>query len=125
VVTDAPYDFLVGNIILWTIGATLDAKRKELRYRVDWLKGPSLVDDREGRVSIVYTRDPGPPVLSAAQFCAPAWIVTTGGKETAEKDGSLPDLADGTESEGGSQESEEEADREWALRTVEVTPVGV
>jgi hypothetical protein len=25
VVTDAPYDFLVGNIILWTIGATLDA----------------------------------------------------------------------------------------------------
>jgi hypothetical protein len=25
VVTDAPYDFLVGNIILWTIGATLNA----------------------------------------------------------------------------------------------------
>jgi hypothetical protein len=25
VMTDAPYDFLVGNIILWTIGATLDA----------------------------------------------------------------------------------------------------
>jgi hypothetical protein len=72
VVTDAPYDFLVGNIILWTIGATLDAWREELRYRVDWLKGPSLADDREGRVSIVNTRDPGPPVLPAAQFCAPA-----------------------------------------------------
>jgi hypothetical protein len=27
---------------------------------VDWLKGPSLAVDREGRVSIVYTRDPGP-----------------------------------------------------------------
>jgi hypothetical protein len=72
VVTDAPYDFLVGNIILWTIGATLDAWREELRYRVDWLKGPSLADDREGRVSIVYTRDPEPPVLPAAQFCVPA-----------------------------------------------------
>jgi hypothetical protein len=35
VVTDAPYDFLVGNIILWTIGATLDAWREELHYRVD------------------------------------------------------------------------------------------
>jgi hypothetical protein len=71
-VTDAPYNFLVGNIILWTIGDTLDAWREELRYRVDWLKGPSLADDREGRVSIVYTRDPGPPVLPAAQFCASA-----------------------------------------------------
>jgi hypothetical protein len=72
VVTDAPYEVLVGNIILWTIGATLDAWREELRYRVDWLKGPSLADDTEGRVSIVYTRDPGPPVLPAAQFCDPA-----------------------------------------------------
>jgi hypothetical protein len=71
VVTDAPYDFLVGNIILWTIGATLDAWREELRYRVDWLKGPSLANDREVRVSIVYTRDPGPPVLPAAQYCTP------------------------------------------------------
>jgi hypothetical protein len=77
-VTDALYDFLMGNIILWTIGATLDAWREELRYRVDWLKGPSLADDREGRVSIVYTRDPGPPLLPAAQFCAPAWVVPTG-----------------------------------------------
>jgi hypothetical protein len=110
VVTDAPYDFLVGNIILWTIGATLDAWREELRYRVDWLKGPSLADDREGRVSIVYTRDPGPPVLPAAQFCAPAWAVPTGGGEAEEEeDRSLPDLHDGTESEGGSQEFEEEA----------------
>jgi hypothetical protein len=121
VVTDAPYDFLVGNIILWTIGATLDAWRKELRYRVDWLKGPSLADDREGRVSIVYTRDPGPPVLPAAQFCTPAWAVTTGGEEAEEEDDrSLPDLHDGTESKGGSQESEEEAVQEG---TVERTPV--
>jgi site-specific DNA-cytosine methylase len=124
VVTDAPYDFLVSNIILWTIGATLDAWREELRYRVDWLKGPSLADDREGQVSIMYTRDPGPPILPAAQFCALAWALTTGGEET-EEDGSLPDLADGTESEGNSQESKEEADGEGALRTVEVTPVGV
>jgi hypothetical protein len=121
VVTDAPYDFLVGNIILWTIGATLDTWRKELRYRVDWLKGPSLADDREGRVSIVYTRDPEPPVLPAAQFCAPAWAVPTGGEETEEEeDRSLPDLHDATESEGGSQESKEEAVQEG---TVERTPV--
>jgi hypothetical protein len=51
--------------------------------------------------------------------------VTTGGEETEDKDGSLPDLANGTESEVGSQESEEDADREGALRTVEVTPVGI
>jgi hypothetical protein len=77
---------------------------------VDWLKGPSLADDREGRVFIVYTRDPGPPVLPAAQFCAPAWAVPTGGEETEEEeDRSLPDLHDGTESEGDSQESKEEA----------------
>jgi hypothetical protein len=81
-----------------------------LRYRVDWLKGPSLADGREGRVSIVYMRDPGPPVLPAAQFCAPAWAAPTGGKEPEEEeDRSLPDLHDGTESKGGSQESEGEA----------------
>jgi hypothetical protein len=109
-VTDAPYDFLVGNIILWTIGATLDAWREELRYCVDWLKGPSLADDREGRVSIVYTTDPGPPVLPAAQFCAPAWAVPTGGEESEEEEvGSLPDLHDGTESKGSNQEPEGEA----------------
>jgi hypothetical protein len=77
---------------------------------VDWLKGPSLADDREGWVSIVYTRDPRPPVLPAAQFCAPAWAVPTGGKEPEEQEvGSLPDLHDGTESEGDSQEPEGEA----------------
>jgi hypothetical protein len=124
VVTDAPYDFLVGNIILWTIGATLDAWREELRYRVDWLKRPSLADDREGRVSIVYTRDPGPPVLPAAQFCAPAWTVTTGGGET-EEDGSLPELANDTECEGGSQGPEEEIGLERAFRTLGVTPVEI
>jgi hypothetical protein len=81
-----------------------------LRYHVDWLKGPSLANDREGRVSIVYTRDPGPPVLPAAQFCAPTWAVSTGRKEPEEEeDRALPDLHDGTESEGGNQESEEEA----------------
>jgi hypothetical protein len=64
---------------------------------------------------------PWPPILPAAQFCAPAWALKTGGKET-EEDGSLPDLADGTESEGSSQDSEEEAGPEG---TVEVTPVGL
>jgi hypothetical protein len=109
VVTDAPCDFLVGNIILWTIGATLDAWQEELRYRVDWLKGLSLADDREGRLSIVYTRDPGPPVLPAAQFCASAWAVPTGGEEPKKEEvGSLPDLHDGTESKEGSQEPEGE-----------------
>jgi hypothetical protein len=89
--------------------AALDAWREELRYRVDRLKGPSLADDREGRVSIVYTRDPGPPVMLAAQFCAPAWAVPTGGEESEEEEvGSLADLHDGTESKGDSQEPEGE-----------------
>jgi hypothetical protein len=79
------------------------AWREELCYRVDWLKGPSLADDREDRVSIMYTRDPGPPVLPAGQFCAPAWAVPTGGEEPGEEEvGSLPDLHEGTESEGSS-----------------------
>jgi hypothetical protein len=34
VVIDAPYDSLLGNTILWTIGATLDGWREELRYPV-------------------------------------------------------------------------------------------
>jgi hypothetical protein len=60
-------------------------------------------------------------VLPAAEFCAPAWAVTTGGEEAEEEeDRSLLDLQNGTESEGGSQESEEEAVREG---TVERTPV--
>jgi hypothetical protein len=123
VVTDAPYDVLVGNIILWTIGgrATLDAWREELRYRVDWLKGPSLADDREGRIFIVYTRDPVPPVLPAAQFCAPALAVPTGGEEPeGEEDRSLPDLHDGTESEGGSEEAVGEGIVEGTPRELEV-----
>jgi hypothetical protein len=49
--------------------------------------------------------------------------MTTREKETEkEKDESLPDLADGTESKEGSQEFEEEATREG---TIEVTPVGL
>jgi hypothetical protein len=69
VVTDAPCDFLVGNIILWTIGATLDFWREELHYRVDWLKGPSLADDREGRSPSCIQRTLGPrycPLRSSA-----------------------------------------------------------
>jgi hypothetical protein len=85
VVTDAPYDFLVGNIILRTIGATLDAWREEFCYRVDWLKGPSLADDGKGRVYIVYTRDPGPPVLPAAQFCTPCLGSADGGERARER----------------------------------------
>jgi hypothetical protein len=58
----------------------------------------------------VYTRDPGPPVLPAVQFCAPAWAVSTGGEEPEEEEvGSLPDLHDGSESEGGSQVPKGEA----------------
>jgi hypothetical protein len=89
---------------------------------VDWLKGPSLADDREGWVSIVYTGDPGPPRLPAAQFCAPAWTVTTGGEETKEEE-ALPELADDTESKGSSQGPEEETGLEGAFRTLEMPPV--
>jgi hypothetical protein len=111
VVTDAPYDFLVGNIMRWTIGAMLDARREELRYRVDWLKGPRLTNDREGRVSIVYTRDSGPQYCQLRSSApGPAWAVPTGGKKPEEEeDRALSDLHDGTESEGGNHESKEEA----------------
>jgi hypothetical protein len=72
--------------------------------------GLALADNREGRVSIVYTWDPGPLVLPAAQFYAPAWAVPTGGEEPEEEEvGSLSDLHDGTESKGSSQEPKREA----------------
>jgi hypothetical protein len=85
VVTNAPYDFLVGNIILWTIGATLDAWREKLRYRVDGLKGSSLTDDREGRVFFVYTRDDGPRYCSLRSSASPSGQCRQEGKSQRKK----------------------------------------
>jgi hypothetical protein len=110
VVTDTPYDFSLGNIILWTIDATLEAWREKLRYHVDWLKGPSLADNREGRVSIVYTQDRWAPGIANCAVLRPRMGSGDRGEEPEEEeDRALPDLHDGTESEGGNQESEEEA----------------
>ena len=36
VVTQAPYDFLVGNVVLWSIGGIIDGWREQFRYQVNW-----------------------------------------------------------------------------------------
>jgi hypothetical protein len=72
VVTEAPYDFLIGNIILWSLGGGIDLwgyrGTPEFRYQLKWLAGPKLASRREGRVPLCYMRD---TVTTApeAQYC--------------------------------------------------------
>jgi hypothetical protein len=72
VVTEAPYDFLIGNIILGSLEGVIDSwgyrETSEFRYRLEWLAGPKLASRREGRVPLCYMRD---PVTTApeAQYC--------------------------------------------------------
>jgi hypothetical protein len=69
VVTKAPYDFLIGNIILWSLGGVIDLwgyrGTPEFPYRLEWLAGPKLASRRE---ALCYMRD---PVTTApeAQYC--------------------------------------------------------
>jgi hypothetical protein len=62
VVTEAPYDFLIGNIILWNLGGVIDSwgyrETPEFRNRLEWLAGPKLASRREGRVPLCYMRNP-------------------------------------------------------------------
>ncbi|GAQ89452.1 hypothetical protein KFL_005250030 [Klebsormidium nitens] len=44
VVTQAPYDFLVGNVVLWVIGGVIDSWREQFRYQSDD-EMLSLIDD--------------------------------------------------------------------------------
>ena len=57
VVTQAPYDFLVGNVVLWVIGGIIDGWREQFRYQVNWRAGPSQADGVEGFIPIRYERD--------------------------------------------------------------------
>jgi hypothetical protein len=72
VVTEAPYDFLIGNIILWSLGGVIDSwgfkGTPEFRYRLDWLARPKLASRREGRVPLCYMRNPV-TAQPEAQYC--------------------------------------------------------
>jgi hypothetical protein len=63
VVTEAPYEFLIGNIILWSLGGVIDSwgykRTPEFRYRLEWLAERKLASRREARVPLCYMRNPG------------------------------------------------------------------
>ena len=59
VITAAPYDFLVGNVVLWTLGGIVDAWREQFRYRLHWREGPRGAGDIEGFIPIRYERETG------------------------------------------------------------------
>jgi hypothetical protein len=117
VVTEAPYDFLTGNIILWSLGGVIDfwgfRGTPEFRYRLEWLAGPKLASRREGRVPLCYMRNPAME-LPEAQYCMrlaralPARgedeQVPGGAEIEAEEFANMPPLE--TESEAESEDSE-------------------
>jgi hypothetical protein len=115
VVTEAPYDFLIGNIILWSLGGVIDSwgwrGTPEFRYRLEWLAGPKLASRRENRVPLTYMRD---PVVAQpeAQYCMQAAGALPAGGGNVQREAEIEDeIEDGmpaleTESEAGSDESE-------------------
>jgi hypothetical protein len=117
VVTEAPYDFLIGNIILWSLGGVIDSwgfrETPEFRYRLEWLAGPKLASRREGRVPLCYMRDPV-TATPEAQYCMrPQQALPAGGGNEqvlgrpeieAEEFAEMPPLK--TESETESEGSE-------------------
>jgi hypothetical protein len=83
VVPEAPYDFLIGNIILWSLGGVIDwwgnRGTPEFRYRLEWLARPKLASRREGRVPLCYMRDPM-TTTPEAQYCMrPGQALPAGG----------------------------------------------
>ena len=50
VVTQAPYDFLVGNVILWSMGMVIDAWREQVRFRVGWRQGREHAGEEDFRL---------------------------------------------------------------------------
>jgi hypothetical protein len=115
VVTEAPYDFLIGNIVLWSLGGVIDSwgfrGTPEFRYRLEWLAGPKLASRREGRVPLCYMCDPV-TAQPEAQYCMlPARALPAGGGDAqreaeieAESGDGMPQLE--TDSEAESKESE-------------------
>ena len=75
VVTRAPYDFLIGNVVLWSMGMVVDAWREIARYRVDWREGRERASETEGYVPLDYERDTGlgalPPAFNAIDLGGP------------------------------------------------------
>ena len=60
VVTQAPYDFLLGNVILLVIGGIIGGWREQFRYQVNWQAGPYCMDGPEGFIPLTYEREPEP-----------------------------------------------------------------
>ena len=67
-VTQAPYDFLVGNIILWVIGGVIDSWREQFRYQVNWRHGGPGVSGPEGFIPLMYERERGTAPLPYALY---------------------------------------------------------
>lgn len=57
VVTDAPYDFLIGNILMWTMGMVIDSWQEQVRYRVGWKNGRNGAGGEEGVFPVRYERE--------------------------------------------------------------------
>ncbi|GAQ92552.1 hypothetical protein KFL_010470040 [Klebsormidium nitens] len=66
VVTQAPYDFLVGNVVLWSMGMVINAWREQVRYRVGWRQGRERAGEAEGYFPVDYERNVGMGTLSPA-----------------------------------------------------------
>jgi hypothetical protein len=85
VVTEAPYDFPIGNIILYSLGGVIDSwgyrGAPEFRFRLEWLAGPKLASRREGRVPLCYMRNPV-TTTPEAQYCMrPQQALPAGGED--------------------------------------------
>ncbi|GAQ91225.1 hypothetical protein KFL_007470050 [Klebsormidium nitens] len=89
VVTQAPYDFLVGNVVMWSMGMVINAWREQVRYRVGRRQGREHAGEAQGYFPVDYERDLG----------AELWPVT-------DEEGP-PALADASNSESEGDEEEE------------------
>ena len=111
VVTQAPYDFLIGNVVMWSMGMVVDSWRELVQYRVDWREGRDRAGDSEGYLTLDYERDTGSGALPPAFMAdGSGMILPPGGADadsSQERGGSdlfpepedLPDLEDGSESD--------------------------
>ncbi|GAQ93226.1 hypothetical protein KFL_013740010 [Klebsormidium nitens] len=79
VVTQAPYDFLVGNVVLWSMGMVIDAWREQVRYRVGWRQGREHAGEAEGYFPVDYERDVGLGTLPRAFLADGSWNLPPGG----------------------------------------------
>ena len=71
VITQAPYDFLLGNVILWVMGGIIDGYREQFRYQVNWQSGSYQANGPEGFIPLTYERDPNPTSMTALHVSRP------------------------------------------------------